>query len=83
MSKDKVMWCAMIGVHKLIMVVGIAFLLSACEDRYRYVCQNPDKFDLPECQKPRCLFTQTCPEYLVAPVLTNKVDDKKGEDAKK
>lgn len=58
-------------------------VLVGCEDRYRYVCQNPDKFDLPECQKPRCLFTQTCPEYLVAPVLTNKVDDKKGEDAKK
>lgn len=58
-------------------------VLAGCEDRYRYTCQNPDKFDLPECQKPRCLFTQTCPEYLVAPVLTNKVDDKKGEDAKK
>ena len=58
-------------------------ILAGCEDRYRYTCQNPDKFDLPECQKPRCLFTQTCPEYLVAPVLTNKVDDKKGEDVKK
>jgi hypothetical protein len=58
-------------------------VLAGCEDRYRYTCQNPDKFDLPECQKPRCLFTQTCPEYLVAPVLTNKIDDKKGEDAKK
>ena len=58
-------------------------VLAGCEDRYRYTCQNPDKFDLPECQKPRCLFTQSCPEYLVAPVLTNKIDDKKGEDAKK
>jgi hypothetical protein len=58
-------------------------VLAGCEDRYRYTCQNPDKFDLLECQKPRCLFTQTCPEYLVAPVLTNKIDDKKGEDVKK
>lgn len=59
-------------------------LLSGCEDRYRYICQNPDKFDLPECQKPRCLFTQTCPEYLVAPVLTNKpVEPPKVEDVKK
>ena len=78
----------MIGVHKLIMVAGIIFLLSACEDRYRYVCQNPDKFDLPECQKPRCLFTQTCPEYLVAPILTTKietlkVEEKKADDDKK
>ena len=49
-------------------------LLTACEDRYRYVCQDPDKFNLPECQKPRCLFTQTCPEYLVAPVLEKKIE---------
>jgi hypothetical protein len=49
-------------------------LLAGCEDRYRYVCQNPDNFDFKECQKPRCLFTQTCPEYLVAPVLEKKVE---------
>lgn len=66
-----------------LMLCLAVMVLVGCEDRYRYTCQNPDKFDLPECQKPRCLFTQTCPEYLVAPVLTNKVDDKKGEDAKK
>ncbi len=66
-----------------LMLCLAVMVLAGCEDRYRYTCQNPDKFDLPECQKPRCLFTQTCPEYLVAPVLTNKVDDKKGEDAKK
>jgi hypothetical protein len=57
--------------------------LAGCEDRYRYACQNPDNFELKECQKPRCLFTQTCPEYLVAPVLTNKVEEKKVEDVKK
>jgi len=83
MSKDKFLWGAMIGVHKLIMVAGIIFFLSACEDRYRYTCQNPDNFELKECQKPRCLFTQTCPEYLVAPVLTNKIEPAKAEDAKK
>lgn len=49
-------------------------LLTACEDRYRYACQNPDNFSAVECQKPRCLFTQTCPEYLVAPVLEKKVE---------
>ena len=52
----------------------ILLLLVACEDRYRYVCQNPDNFQLAECQKPRCQFTQTCPEYLVAPVLEKKIE---------
>jgi hypothetical protein len=52
----------------------LVLLLVGCEDRYRYVCQNPDNFDKAECQKPRCLFTQTCPEYLVAPVLEKQVE---------
>jgi hypothetical protein len=49
-------------------------VLAGCEDRYRYVCQNPNNFELKECQKPQCQFTQTCPEYLVAPVLEKKVE---------
>lgn len=49
-------------------------LLVGCEDRYRYPCQNPDNFYKPECQKPRCQFTQMCPEYLVAPILEKKVE---------
>jgi hypothetical protein len=49
-------------------------LLTGCKDVYRYPCQNPDNFYKKECQKPRCLFTQDCPEYLVAPVLENKAN---------
>ena len=78
MSQNKFLYCVI-----AISLLSILLLVSGCEDRYRYVCQNPDKFDLPECQKPRCLFTQTCPEYLVAPVLTNKIEPAKAEDAKK
>lgn len=51
----------------------IAFLLSGCEDRYRYPCQNPDNFGKEECQRPKCLFTQACPDYLVAPVLEKQI----------
>jgi len=57
------------------LLVVIAFMLSGCEDRYRYFCQNPDNFVAEQCQKPRCLFTQTCPEYLVAPILEKKIND--------
>ena len=49
-------------------------LLAACEDRYRYPCQNPDNFYKPECQKPKCQFTQMCPEYLVAPILEKQAN---------
>lgn len=73
MTQNKFLWIV-IGIS-----IAMVLLLSGCEDRYRYICQNPDKFDLPECQKPRCLFTQTCPEYLVAPILTQKIEPPKVE----
>jgi hypothetical protein len=77
MSQNRFLW----GV--IVVSIAVVLLLSGCfEEKYRYVCQNPDKFDLPECQKPRCLFTQTCPEYLVAPILTNKIDPPKAEEKK-
>lgn len=75
MSQNKFLWIV------IAISIAMVLLLSGCEDRYRYVCQNPDKFDLPECQKPKCLFTQTCPEYLVAPILTNKIEPPKVEKA--
>ena len=58
----------------LVAIVGL-FLSGCFEDRYRYKCQNPDNFHAEECQKPKCLFTQQCPEYLVAPILEKKVND--------
>jgi hypothetical protein len=52
----------------------LLLLLTGCEDKYRYYCQNPDNFHAEQCQKPRCQFTQTCPEYLVAPILEKQID---------
>ncbi len=43
--------------------------LMGCEDRYRYHCQDPKNWAEKRCQRPDCLFTQDCPDYLVAPVL--------------
>jgi len=48
--------------------------LSSCHDSYRYTCQDPAHFNDAECQKPLCEFNQTCPEYLVAPVLEKKIE---------
>jgi hypothetical protein len=53
----------------------LLLLLTGCEEKYRYFCQNPDNFHAEQCLKPKCLFTQTCPEYLVAPILEKKIND--------
>lgn len=55
-------------------VLLAALALAGCQDRYRYPCQNPDNFYKAECQKPRCQFTQMCPEYLVAPILEKQLN---------
>ena len=57
----------------LLMIVALA--LVACSDRYRYFCQDPKNFSAKRCQRPDCLFTQDCPDYLVAPVLEKKIGD--------
>ena len=53
----------------LILFIVFLTLLAGCEDRYRYFCQDPKNFTAKRCQRPDCLFTQDCPDYLVAPVL--------------
>lgn len=61
----------------------LLFILAGCEDRYRYYCQDPDHFHAEQCQKPRCQFTQTCPEYLVAPILEKQIDQSKQDTSNK
>jgi hypothetical protein len=62
---------------KIALLVLALVALVGCEDRYRYKCQNPDNFHHADCQKPKCLFTQQCPEYLVAPILEKQIDQTK------
>lgn len=59
---------------KSILIALSLLALVACEDRYRYFCQDPANFTAKRCQRPDCLFTQDCPDYLVAPVLEKKVE---------
>ena len=39
-------------------------LLVACQERYRYPCQDPDNWETKECKKPFCSANGTCPEDL-------------------
>lgn len=58
---------------KYLLLMSLAFF-AGCEDQYRYPCQNPDNFAKAECQRPKCLFTQMCPDYLVAPILKDQIN---------
>jgi hypothetical protein len=54
---------------RIVLLISLLLVLMGCEERYRYYCQDPKNFSAKRCQRPDCLFTQDCPDYLVAPVL--------------
>ena len=39
-------------------------LLVACQENYRYPCQDPENWDIKQCKKPYCSANGTCPEDL-------------------
>ena len=39
-------------------------LLVACQENYRYPCQDPENWDTKQCKKPYCSANGTCPEDL-------------------
>ena len=47
----------------LILLLPLALAVFSGE-RYRYPCHNPDNWETPQCQKPLCDVTRTCPEHV-------------------
>lgn len=45
----------------IILPVALAFFGG---DRFRYPCQNPENWDTPQCKRPICDVTRTCPEHV-------------------
>lgn len=46
--------------------VIVAFSVG-CTDRFRYPCQDPSNWDKPDCKRPACAVTSTCPDQLTRP----------------
>lgn len=42
-----------------------AVLAVACQDRYRYECQDPNNWSQQRCQPPQCKANETCTKYLI------------------
>jgi hypothetical protein len=50
---------------KVVMLLAATLLLSGCKDRFRYYCQDPENWKAAECQKPGCVASGYCTEYLI------------------
>ena len=49
---------------KYLLLLLLPITLMACNERYRYPCQDPNNWDSQECKKPFCSANGTCPEDL-------------------
>lgn len=49
---------------RFIFLALVALMMTACDERYRYPCQDPENWEKKECKKPYCSANGTCPEDL-------------------
>ena len=52
------------NVYEIWFLSVLLVVLTGCEDRFRYKCQDPKNWDKDFCQKPLCDVTRTCPEHV-------------------
>jgi hypothetical protein len=50
---------------KTIITLLVLFMVSGCEDSYRYPCQDPVNWKDPKCEPPPCLADETCTKFLI------------------
>jgi hypothetical protein len=50
----------------------MCLVLSACEDRFRYACQDPKNWETEACKAPICTATGTCPSDVTQPEKVTK-----------
>lgn len=63
-------------MRSLLIAAAIVVGIASCEDTFRYPCQSNANWNKPECQRPTCALTGTCPDQLV-PAADFKPEDQK------
>jgi len=63
-------------MRALLIAVAVVMVVASCEDRFRYPCQDNKNWAKPECQRPTCAMTGTCPDQLV-PAADLKPEEQK------
>lgn len=49
---------------RMTMIVLATVLLAGCEQAFRYPCQDPARWNAPECQRPICEVNRDCPDLI-------------------
>ncbi len=59
-------------VRNIMSTLFMCLALSACQDRFRYPCQDPANWEIKECKPPICTATGTCPNDVTQPEKVSK-----------
>jgi predicted small lipoprotein YifL len=60
----------------LALVIGPTALTGCGYDGWvRYPCQSPENWERPDCQRPACEVTGTCPDYLLPEGVIDDADE--------
>jgi len=59
-------------VRNIMSMLSMCLVLSACQDRFRYKCQDPANWEAADCKPPICTATQTCPDDVTKPEKVTK-----------
>ena len=54
----------------LLFIVAFISMILFSKKQYRYECQDPYKYHLPQCQPPLCEVSGVCTKYLIGEVET-------------
>ena len=54
-------------VKNIMTMLSMCLVLNACQDRFRYKCQDPANWEATDCKPPICTATQTCPDDVTKP----------------
>ena len=60
------------NMYKIWILSVLLVLITGCDDRYRYPCQDPKNWQNEECKPPICTATATCPDQLIKPEKESK-----------
>jgi len=58
----------------VVFIIGFVTMIMYGKKSYRYECQDPYKYHLPQCQPPLCEVSGLCTEYLIGEVDTIPAD---------
>jgi hypothetical protein len=54
----------------ILFIVAFVSMIMFSKKQYRYECQDPYKYHLPQCQPPLCEVSGLCTKYLIGEVET-------------